>query len=105
MHCFPTQLNLSIISSMHMEKSSIEERVSLKRLTSQDVKYFYEWASDPEVAQSMEAYTSLVDNGLITRWSLVQVQVAPLFKNPFTTVLKWCCSVLLDLAKKVIPLP
>jgi len=30
-----------------------------------------------------------ISSGLITRWSLVQVQVAPLFKNPFTTVLKW----------------
>ena len=35
--------------------------------------------------------------GLITRWSLVQVQLAPLFKNPFTTVLKWHLSVLPDL--------
>lgn len=44
-------------------------------------------------------------HGLITRWSLVQVQLAPLFQTTFTTVLKWCCSVLLDLVKKVIPLP
>lgn len=62
-HCLPTELKLSTISSIHMENCSIEERVSLKQLTGQDVKYFYEWASDPEVAQSMtwEAHTSLIE--------------------------------------------
>lgn len=32
-------------------------------------------------------------------------RIAPLFKFPFTTVLNWYLSVLLDLVKKVNPLP
>lgn len=48
------------IHPVHMETIQIEKRVSLRALTSDDLNYFYVWASDPEVAKSMtwEAYTS-----------------------------------------------
>lgn len=60
MHCLPTHL-VSKPSSIYMEKIPIEKRVSLRKLTSEDLEYFYVWASDPEVAKSMtwEAYTSI----------------------------------------------
>ena len=46
-----------------MPKAIPEDMISLRPLTSDDLEYFYLWASDPEVAKSMtwEAYTSRVD--------------------------------------------
>lgn len=46
---------------IYVEKMSFENRVSLRRLTVEDLNHFYVWASDLEVARSMtwEAYTHL----------------------------------------------
>lgn len=41
----------------------VNNRVSLRKLSSSDLEYFYLWASDPEVAKTMtwDAYTSKED--------------------------------------------
>ena len=48
---------------LNMENSKIEDRVSLRKISSEDSEYFYLWASDPEVAQYMtwEAYNTFED--------------------------------------------
>jgi [ribosomal protein S5]-alanine N-acetyltransferase len=59
MQCMQKNL-ISETTSICMKKISIDEKISFKKLSSEDLEYFYVWASDPEVTKSMtwEAYTS-----------------------------------------------
>lgn len=61
MQCLWTHLERVGINLVDMKKNSIEERVSLRKLTRRDVDQFFTWASDSEVAKSMtwEAYSSI----------------------------------------------
>lgn len=45
------------------EMQNQEKRITLRKLNRIDIKYFYVWASDPEVTESLtwNAYTSLED--------------------------------------------
>ena len=63
MQSLSTYIETSEVHSIQMDKVSLEERVTLRSLTRDDLEYFYLWASDPEVAKSMtwEAYTSRSD--------------------------------------------
>lgn len=59
----PTHLIPLENTSIFMENTHIERRISLKNLTRSDAEHFYTWVSAPEVAQSMtwEAYTSFAE--------------------------------------------
>lgn len=63
MQSLSTCIEPSEVHSIHMNKINLEERVTLRSLTSDDLDSFYLWASDPEVAKTMtwEAYTSRVE--------------------------------------------
>lgn len=63
MQSLSTYIEKPQINSVNMEKGILENRVTLKRITRDDLSHFYLWASDPEVAKSMtwEAYTSKED--------------------------------------------
>jgi RimJ/RimL family protein N-acetyltransferase len=55
------QLTTLEISTIITSQNSVNEKISLRNLSSLDVDYFYTWAGDPEVAKTMtwEAYTSI----------------------------------------------
>lgn len=55
-----TQLIPSQVTEITMNTRPLEERITLKALTSEDLEAFWKWAGDPEVAKTMtwEAYTS-----------------------------------------------
>jgi RimJ/RimL family protein N-acetyltransferase len=59
------QSNLSVAEPFYisMDSKFLNQQVTLRPLNSDDLLYFYSWASDPEVSKTMtwEAYTSLDD--------------------------------------------
>ncbi|WP_079989535.1 GNAT family N-acetyltransferase [Candidatus Protochlamydia phocaeensis] len=61
MQYMPTSMITNIYPSyLEMESKNMETRITLRSLSRDDLKCFYTWASDPEVAQTMtwEAYSS-----------------------------------------------
>ena len=51
------------VSSISMDNTSIQERITLRKLGRGDLEFFFKWASDPEVTRWMtwEPYTSLIE--------------------------------------------